>query len=155
MQLLNLPQGSFRIRNNGTRDEIFDPVRKRFVALTPEEWVRQNFMHYLINSRKIPSSLMGIEIPLTYNNLKKRGDIVIWSSSGIPRMIVECKAPEVKISQDTFHQVAMYNMAMNVEFIVVTNGLEHFACRIDHENKSYSFLQEIPSWDDLKEITKV
>lgn len=153
MQLLNLPQASFRIRNNSTRDEIFDPVRKKFVALTPEEWVRQNFVQYLVNSKSIPLSLLGIEIPLIYNNLKKRGDIVIWNSAGKPRMIIECKAPSVMLSQDVFHQVAMYNMVLNVEFLIVTNGLDHYACRIDHENRTYQFLREIPSWEDLKEVT--
>ncbi|MGE5425265.1 MAG: type I restriction enzyme HsdR N-terminal domain-containing protein, partial [Syntrophothermus sp.] len=133
MQLLNLPSADFRVRNNGNRREIFDPVRKRFVALTPEEWVRQNFIQYLNGIKNYPLSLLGIEIPLVYNGLKKRCDILVCNNSGKPRLIVECKAPEVKISQDVFHQVAIYNMAMNVEFLVVTNGLDHFICRIDHE----------------------
>ncbi len=152
MQILNLPPASFRTRNKNNRDEIFDPVRKRFVALTQEEWVRQNFLQYLMNVKKVPGSLIGVEVALTYNNLKKRGDIVIWNNSGKPKLIVECKAPEVMLTQDVFHQVAMYNMAMNVDYLVVTNGLSHYVCFIDHVKKEYHFLEEIPGYEQLKDI---
>lgn len=150
MQILNLPPASFRIRVMNNRDEIFDQVRKKFVALTPEEWVRQNFIDYLVNTKNVPLSLIGIEVPLVYNKMKKRGDIVIWSNSGKPKLIVECKAPEVLLTQDVFHQVAMYNMTLNVDYIVVTNGMSHYACMIDHINSTYYFLEDVPDYGVLK-----
>ncbi|HSN50679.1 MAG TPA: type I restriction enzyme HsdR N-terminal domain-containing protein [Bacteroidales bacterium] len=155
MQILNLPPADFRTRSNNGRDEIFDPVRKRFVALTPEEWVRQNFLQYLINVKNIPPSLIGVEVALIYNNLKKRGDIVVWNNTGKPKLIVECKATEVMLTQDVFHQVAMYNMALNVDYLIVTNGLVHYACSIDHERQEYHFLEEIPGYEQMKDITGI
>ena len=149
MQALNLPVIELKIRDQKGRCEVFDQIRKKYVALTPEEWVRQHFIHYLITEKHVPASLIHVEASLKYNRLAKRSDIVIYSKSGIPCLIVECKAPEVKITQAVFDQVAMYNMTLKVDYLVVTNGLEHYACRINHEKQTYGFLTEIPDYNEM------
>ena len=116
------------------------------MVLTPEEWVRQHFVQYLIQEKKYPVSLIAIEKQLTINNLKKRSDILIFSPKGNPSIIVECKAPNIKITQDTFDQIARYNLKLNAKYLIVTNGLEHFYCQMDFENKTYIFLEEIPNY---------
>lgn len=149
MQALNLPDAALRTRRKGEKMEVFDRIRKKFVALTPEEWVRQHFIHYLTGHRNVPDSLIAVEASLNYNRLKKRSDIVVYGNDGAPRLIVECKAPEVPVTQAVFDQVAMYNMTLKVPFLAVTNGMEHFACYIDHEKKKYYFLKEMPDYKDL------
>jgi hypothetical protein len=119
------------------------------VKLTPEEWVRQNFVQYLINVGKYPPGLIGIEVLSGYNKMKKRVDILIHNRSGEPVMIVECKAPEVKIDDKVFDQIVCYNMGFKVPFIVVTNGIDHYACKINLEEKKYDFLLVIPLYEDL------
>jgi hypothetical protein len=149
-QPLNLPAYEPRIREQVLgKPEIFDPVRRKFVRLTPEEWVRQHFLNYLIAHKGYPASLIAVEASLKYNRLVKRSDILVYGPDGKPLLVVECKAPEVEITQAVFDQVAMYNMSLLVGFVVVSNGLEHFACRINHENNSYSFLKEIPDYGAL------
>jgi hypothetical protein len=152
MKPLNLPPAALRTRDSGGRTEIFDIIRRKFIALTPEEWVRQHFIHYLVGERGVPASLIAVEASLRYNRLPKRCDILVHDRQGRPAMIVECKAPEVKITQEVFDQVAIYNMTLDVPFLVVTNGLEHFACRIDRANSTYSFLKEIPSWEEIRSV---
>lgn len=125
---------------------IFDKLRKKYMVLTPEEWVRQHFVHFLIDEKKYPISLIAIEKQLTVNNLKKRSDILVFNSDGHPEIIVECKAPSIKITQDTFDQIARYNLKLKATFLVVTNGLEHFYCKMDLENETYIFLKEIPDY---------
>jgi hypothetical protein len=149
MQTLNLPVAELRIRTNGDKQEVFDSVRKLFVALTPEEWVRQHFIHYLAVHRNVPRSLIAVEASLRVNRLKKRSDIVVYGKEGNPCLIVECKAPEVAVTQAVFDQVAIYNMALKVPFLAVTNGLVHFACHIDHASGTILFLKEIPVYKDL------
>ena len=149
MQALNLPDAALRIRRIGEKMEVFDRIRKKFVTLTPEEWVRQHFIHYLTDYRNVPDSLVAVEASLRYYRLKKRSDIVVYGNDGTPRLIVECKAPEVPVTQAVFDQVAMYNMALKVPYLAVTNGMEHFACYIDHEKQKYHFLKEIPEYKDL------
>ena len=151
MQALNLPEADFRMRDFGGKKEIFDGIRKKFIALTPEEWVRQHFVAYLVKSKNVPASLIGIEVSIKMNRLQKRGDIVVYNKSGKPCMIIECKAPEICITQDVFEQVARYNMTLNVNYLVVTNGLIHFACFIDHEKSDYQFLKEIPDFIEMQE----
>ena len=151
MQQLNLPASELKIRIMNGKNEVFDSIRRRYVALTPEEWVRQHFIGYLVHGRNVPSSLISVESSLKYNRLNKRSDIVVYNNLGKPRMIIECKAPEIKITQDVFDQVAIYNMTLNVPYLVVTNGLEHFACHIDQLNSTYEFLKDIP---DFSEINK-
>ena len=146
MQQLNLPKFSFRIKSNEKHTLIFDEFRKKDVVLTPEEWVRQHFVKYLVEIKKYPVSLLAIEKQLTINNLKKRTDILIFSSDGLPNIIVECKAPHIKITQDTFDQIARYNLKLNANILVVTNGLEHYYCLLDTEKQSYVFLKELPDY---------
>jgi type I site-specific restriction endonuclease len=149
MQALNLPDTTLRIRMKGEKQEVFDNVRKKFVALTPEEWVRQNFIHYLTDHRKVPRSLIAVEASLRYHRLKKRSDIVVYGKDGAPCLVVECKAPEVTMTQAVFDQVAMYNMSLKVPFLAVTNGMVHFACYIDHVTGRITFLKEIPEYEQM------
>ena len=144
MQALNLPTYQFKIKSNENKLFIFDIVRKKYVVLTPEEWVRQHFLHYLIEEKKYPISLIAVEKKLTINNLTKRTDILIFNTLGNPEIIVECKAPKVPISQHTFDQIARYNLKLNAAILVVTNGLDHYYCTLDSENETYQFLKEIP-----------
>ena len=144
---LNLPSYSFKIKNKENKLYIFDIIRKKNIMLTPEEWVRQNFIHFLIKEKKYPKSLIAIEKQLIINNLTKRTDILIFDKNGLPNIIVECKAPSVKISQDTFDQIARYNLKLNANYLIVTNGLQHFYCKIDHQLEKYHFLQDIPDYD--------
>jgi len=146
MQSLNFPNYTFRFKNNENRKFIFDPVRKKFILLTPEEWVRQNMVQFLIHEKGCSINLMNIEKKLVVNNLLKRYDIIIFYPDGKVWMIVECKAPSVKIKQETFDQIARYNMSLNSNYLLVTNGLNHYACRIDFENKRYIFLEDIPNY---------
>lgn len=143
---LNLPTYSFKFKNKENKLYIFDNFRKKYVILTPEEWVRQNFILYLIEERKYPKSLIGIEKEFKINNLSKRFDILIFDKMGLPYIIIECKAPQIKITQDTFDQIARYNLRLKAKYLIVTNGLEHFFCSLDHENMKYDFLKEIPSY---------
>lgn len=146
MQELNLPAYKFRIKEEGAKKYIFDSVRKRFVSLTPEEWVRQNFIRYLIEERKYPEQLMAVEKQITLNGKLFRFDLLVYRRNGRPLLIAEFKAPSVKISQDTFDQVVRYNMALKVERVVVSNGLQHYVCEVNYSTNSYSFLKEIPEF---------
>ncbi len=128
---------------------ILDPIRRKFVKLTPEEWVRQNFIQYLISEGKYPAGLLGVEVMFRFNKLKRRVDILVHNRSGEPVMIVECKSPDVKIDDKVFEQIATYNMSFKVPFLVVTNGLHHYACRIDHQAVKFDYLLVIPLYEDL------
>jgi hypothetical protein len=144
MQELNLPAYQFKLKQEGQRTQIFDSIRKKYVALTPEEWVRQNFLQYLIQDRNFPASLIAVEAGLTYNQLKKRTDVLVYDKQGNPYLMVECKAPDVKITQDAFDQIARYNMVFKVKYLVVTNGMNHFCCMMDYTTNSYSYLELVP-----------
>jgi len=146
---LNLPEYSFNIRNLETTPEIFDSIRKKYVALSPEEWVRQNFVKYLIKEKNYPKSLLAIEKEITVNRLKKRCDVVIYNRDLKPIVIVECKSPSIKINQASFDQAARYNLSLNVKYIIITNGINHYCCAIDEENKSYSFVEGIPNYINI------
>lgn len=146
MQKLNLPTYKFRLKSNDNKTFIFDNLRKKYLVLTPEEWVRQHFVRFLMEGKKYPATLIAIEKQLIINNLKKRTDIVIFSSDGTPNIIVECKAPKIKIAQDTFDQIARYNLKLNANYLIVTNGLEHYFCQLDKENETYIFLRDIPDY---------
>lgn len=143
---LNLPTYNFNLKSKENKVLIFDKLRKKYVVLTPEEWVRQHFLHFLMDEKKYPISLIAIEKQLTINNLKKRTDILVFNSDGYPNIIVECKAPSVKITQATFDQIARYNLKLNATYLAVTNGLEHFYCKMDLKNETYIFLKEIPEY---------
>ncbi len=145
MLSLNLPQYEFTIRQ-GTPAKIFDFIRKKYVALTPEEWVRQNFLKYLVSEKKYPQSLILIEQTLQVNRMKKRCDAVVYNNSGTPLMIIEFKKPEVSITQAVFDQIARYNIPLKVKYLMVSNGLQHFCCSIDFENNHYRFLDNVPEY---------
>lgn len=147
MQQLNFPACEFKFKSSDKVKQIFDIVRRKFVKLTPEEWVRQHFIHYLINEKKYPKSLIAVEMTIKVNRLGKRCDIVGFDKSGKPLLIVECKAPEIKISQKTFDQVARYNIELKVKYLAVSNGLSHYFCEIDFEKKNYRFLSSLDFFD--------
>jgi len=146
MQRLNLPSYSFKLKSNEKHTLIFDNLRKKYFVLTPEEWVRQHYVQFLIEEKKYPVSLIALEKQLIINNRKKRTDIVVFNKEGNPEIIVECKAPHIKISQATFDQIARYNLKLKANFLVLTNGLEHYYCKMDFENETYIFLKDIPQY---------
>jgi hypothetical protein len=149
MEGINLPTYSLNIKSEHGKRLIFDPVRRKYVALTPEEYVRQNFIQYLNQERKYPLSLMSIEYSLTINTLSKRCDIVIFNRKGNPAMIVECKAPDQRLSQRTLEQIAAYNLGMKVDYLVLTNLNQSFACKMDYAAQLYEFIREIPDYGEL------
>lgn len=144
MQELNFPHYTFKIKTSENKTVIFDIVRKKYLILTPEEWVRQHVIHYLHFEKKYPLSLMSIEKQLKVNSLTRRTDVVVYNTMGNPFIIVECKAPSVSISQDTFDQIARYNLSLNANYLYVTNGLNHYYSMMDHLNQSFIFLHELP-----------
>ncbi len=146
MQKLNLPEYAFRTKTENGKQLIFDSIRKKFVVLTPEEWVRQNFIQYLKKEKKYPENLMAVEKQIMVNDKRRRFDLLIYLRNGQPHLIAEFKAPNVKITQDAFDQVVRYNMALRVERVIVSNGLQHFACEIDYVKNSFSYLPEIPEF---------
>lgn len=146
MQKLNLPSYEFRIEIREAKSYIFDRIRKRYVLLTPEEWVRQNFIMYLALEKKYPESLMAVEKQISLNGKLFRFDLLVYRKNGQPLLIAEFKAPDVKISQDAFDQVVRYNMALKVARVLVSNGIQHFVCEIDYPANSYRFLKEVPEY---------
>lgn len=144
METLNLPSFDFNIRQSPDGKEIWDEFRKKYVVLTPEEWVRQNFLRHLYEDLSYPRSLLKVEGSMKYNQLSKRPDIVAYNSDGVPVMVVECKATHVKINAETFKQASVYNKVIQARYLVVTNGLQHFCCEQDFEKGTSSFLKEIP-----------
>ena len=141
MVQLNLPQATLKIKNSENKQFIFDIIRKKYVALTPEEWVRQHILNYLIHHKKYPATIIAVEKQLKVNDLQKRFDILIFNKSGMPYIIIECKSPTTKINQASFDQIARYNIALKAEIVMVSNGLEHYVCKLDHLNERYVFLK--------------
>ena len=146
MQKLNFQLYNFRFKNSENKVSIFDEIRKKFIILTPEEWVRQHVVQFLLEEKKYPKSLINVEKVLKVNGLRKRYDVVVFNSDGSIFILIECKAPEVKIAQTTFDQIARYNMTMKSEFLMVTNGLNHYFCQMDFELEKYTFLKDIPHY---------
>ena len=146
MQKLNFPDYTFRFKNSENKVAIFDDIRKKFILLTPEEWVRQHVVHFLLTDKKFPISHINVEKVLKINGLTKRYDVVVFRPDGRIFLLVECKAPEVVISQNTFDQIARYNMTMDAMHLMVTNGLNHYFCQIDNEQEKYMFLHDIPEY---------
>ncbi len=149
MNNLNLPEYSFKTKNINGKSYIFDKIRKRFVALTPEEWVRQNIIEFLTIDKKYPIGRFGNEIKININGMTKRCDSVFYDEKATPILIIEYKAPNVQITQKVFDQIATYNMQLQVRYILISNGIEHFFCEIDYEQHQYIFLKEIPSFEEL------
>lgn len=146
MQQLNFPSYSFRFKNSENKVSIFDEIRKKFIILTPEEWVRQNVIQFLLVEKKYPKSLINVEKVLIINDLRKRYDVVVFNPDGSIFILIECKAPEIKTAQATFDQIARYNMTLKAEFLMVTNGHNHYFCQMDFENEKYQFLKELPDY---------
>jgi hypothetical protein len=146
MRQLNFKQYSFRFKNRENKPLIFDVVRKKFMVLTPEEWVRQNTIQYLIKELNIPLSLINVEKQIKLHGTTKRYDIVTFNTDGSIFLIVECKADSIKISQDTFDQIARYNLVLKSTFLMVTNGIDHYYCKMDLQNQRYSFLETLPEY---------
>lgn len=146
MEPLNFPTYSFRFKNSENKVAIFDDIRKKFVILQPEEWVRQHCVRYLIEEKKYPRSLINVEKELRINGLQKRYDIVVFNPDGTIHLIVECKSSKVKVNQDTFDQIARYNLALNATYLMVTNGINHYYCSMDFEKQRYEFLRDIPNY---------
>ena len=149
MRKLNLPAYDFKYRTEGDMTLVLDVYRKRFVKLTPEEEVRQRFARYLVEEKGFPASLIMTEYSLKHNKLSRRCDILVHKPAGHPVLLVECKAPEVSISQASFDQVARYNLAFKVSYLMVTNGLKHYCCQVDFNTEEISFLSEIPAYTEL------
>jgi len=152
MLQLNLPQYSFRIKKLNEKLVIFDSQRKRYVALTPEEWVRQNFIRFLIEEKGYPAAYLAIEKQLNMNGMKKRCDAILYNEHAQPFLIIELKAPNVAISQATFDQVAVYNAKLKVDFFIISNGIEHFCCKVNLETARYEFFPKIPDFNQI--VTK-
>lgn len=146
MQKLNFPSYNFRFKNKENKTLIFDEIRKKFVVLQPEEWVRQHCVKYLIEEKNYPKSLINVEKEIKINDLKKRYDIVVFNPDGSIHLIVECKAPQIKITQSVFDQIARYNLELNATFLMVTNGMNHYYCELDVNKKCFNFLKDIPKF---------
>ncbi len=147
---LNLPAYEAKIRKNAVKgNDIFDTFRKKYVRLTPEEWVRQHFLHFLCSEKHYPASLMRVEKSLVINGMLRRFDAVVHKKDGTPVLLVEFKAPEIKLSQDVFDQVATYNLTLHADYLIISNGLSHYCCKMDYEKQCYHFLPEIPDYTDL------
>jgi len=143
---LNLPSFKYKLKNSENKVFIFDVIRKKYIQLTPEEWVRQHWVHHLINQKNYPKSLVSVEKQLLINNLKKRTDIVVYNNLGKPHLIVECKAPSVKITQSVFDQIARYNLSLQAKYLVLSNGINHFFTAFNSQTKSVSKIDDIPKY---------
>jgi hypothetical protein len=146
---LNLPTYEIKIAQRGNKQLIFDFLRRKYVALTPEEWVRQHFVHYLIEHKDYPAGLIGNEVELNVGEKKLRCDTILYNKVAQPQMIIEYKAPQIKLQQKTFDQISAYNLLLKVDYLIVSNGMQHICCRMDYENQKYCFLEDIPNYQEL------
>ena len=147
MQELHFPSYTFTLKNRENKPYIFDSVRKKYVRLNPEEWVRQHVISFLLETHKYPKSLINIEKEFSIHGVKKRYDLVVFYPDGRIFLLVECKAPKISIDQKTFDQIARYNLEMKATYLMVTNGLNHYYCQMDYGNKQYHFLKDLPVYD--------
>lgn len=151
MYQLNLPTYDLRLRRIGNRDMIFDVLRRKYVALTPEEWVRQHFVHFLIEHKGYPTALLANEIELRIGGKHLRADTLLYNKELRPHMLIEYKSPTIALTQKVFDQISAYNLLLHTDYLIVSNGMQHICCRMDYEQNTYHFLEEIP---DYSEITK-
>ena len=149
MTRLNLPPFEIKLRGTKAQPQIFDILRKKYIALTPEEWVRQHFVHFLVEHKGYPAALMANEIQLKVGEKTLRADSVLYSRELKPRMIIEYKAPHIPITQKVFDQISIYNTLLHVDYLVVSNGLQHYICKMDYNDKKYLFLEDIPDYKEL------
>jgi type I restriction enzyme R protein N-terminal domain protein len=144
---LNLPDYEIKLSGSPTKPMIFDILRGKYVALTPEEWVRQHFVHFLINHKGYPATLLANEVKLNVGDKKLRADTVLYSRQLKPQVIIEYKAPQIEITQKVFDQIMVYNMLLHVDYLIVSNGIKHYCCKIDYNNQKYLYLEDIPNYD--------
>lgn len=149
MQALNLPPYNLKIKQEKGKQYIFDITRKKYLVLTPEEWVRQNFIEFLVQEKKYPRGLISIEKGLKLNDLQKRADAVIYNDEAKPHVLIEFKAPSQKINQEVFEQIGRYNSIFKVPYLIISNGLEHYCAKINFEKSTFEFLKEVPEYDKL------
>ena len=150
MEALNLPTYSFSLKSEGNRSYIFDTIRRKYVVLTPEEWVRQHFLQYLVRDRGFPASLLAVEKEFSFNRMKKRTDILAYTRQGVPVLLVECKAPDVPVSAAVFDQIGLYNLSFKVPWLIVTNGMKHYCCQFNPLRDGYDFIDHIPDWGEVQ-----
>ncbi|MBF1597773.1 type I restriction enzyme HsdR N-terminal domain-containing protein [Prevotella sp.] len=149
MMQLNLPPYQIRVREVNGRKQIFDVLRRKYIALTPEEWVRQHFIHYLIEHKSYPATLLANEVPLQVGEKKVRADSVLYDNQLRPRMIIEYKAPTIPLTQKVFEQISVYNLLLHVDYLIVSNGLDTYICKMDYVNQTYAFLETIPDYQNI------
>ncbi len=149
MQALNLPKANLKIVKQGDRYDVFDVLRKRYIRLTPEEWVRQHFVHFLIGHKGFPAARMANEITIALNQTTKRCDTICYDACAAPLVIVEYKAPHIPLSQQTLDQICRYNMVLRVPYLILSNGVQHICIRVDYKTGEYRFLDDIPLWNQL------
>ena len=145
MQKLNFPEYAFRFKNTENKVAIFDEIRKKFIILTPEEWVRQHFVAFLCNQLKYPAAMMALEKGFKLNGRAKRADLVVHDRAGAPWMVVECKASHIQLNESAFYQAAAYHQKLNIRFLVVTNGMKHYCCSF--ENETFNFIEGFPEYN--------
>lgn len=148
MTALNLPPFQHQLQRRAGKVAIFDIIRRKYVALTPEEWVRQHFVHYLIHQLAYPKALMSVESGLRYNQMARRSDVLVLDRTGAPFMVVECKAVTVPLSTQVFEQVAVYGQSLRARYLTVTNGIDHYCCRMDYTTGTYAFQDALPEFED-------
>jgi hypothetical protein len=146
---LNLPPAELKLSRKEGQVFVWCIIRKKTLVLTPEEWVRQHIIHFLIKTKTIPQGLIAAEMAITVNDMVRRCDVVVFGNDGKPKLIIECKAPEINLTENVFHQIAQYNFTLNVDNLMVTNGLEHVVCKIDRDSNELIFLELLPEWSDL------
>ena len=146
---MNLPPYQIRVKETGGRKQIFDILRRKYVALTPEEWVRQHFIHYLIEHKNYPASLLANEVPLQIGEKRMRADSVLYDNQLHPRIIIEYKAPNITLTQKVFDQITVYNLLLHVDYLIVSNGMTTYICKMDYEKQTYKFLETIPNYENI------
>ncbi|MBF1631904.1 MAG: type I restriction enzyme HsdR N-terminal domain-containing protein [Prevotella sp.] len=146
---LTLPPYQIRVKETHGRKQIFDILRRKYVALTPEEWVRQHFIHYLVEHKNYPSSLLANEVPLQIGEKRMRADSVLYDNLLHPRMIIEYKAPNITLTQKVFDQITVYNLLLHVDYLIVSNGMTTYICKMDYEKQTYKFLEAIPNYENI------
>mgnify|MGYP000862169446 FL=1 len=149
MVQLNLPPYQIRVKETHGRKQIFDILRRKYVALTPEEWVRQHFIHYLVEHKNYPSSLLANEVSLQIGEKRMRADSVLYDNQLHPRMIIEYKAPNITLTQKVFDQITVYNLLLHVDYLIVSNGMTTYICKMDYEKQTYKFLEAIPNYENI------
>ena len=149
MVQLNLPPYQIRVKETGGRKQIFDILRRKYVALTPEEWVRQHFIHYLVEHKNYPSSLLANEVSLQIGEKRMRADSVLYDNQLHPRIIIEYKAPNITLTQKVFDQITVYNLLLHVDYLIVSNGMTTYICKMDYEKQTYKFLETIPNYENI------